>query len=118
MNADRRGFFSGLATLVVAFSLCVPVQGQDDPAQLEAVIETSKGTIVMRFFPKEAPRHVAHFIETARAGGFNGTTFFRAIPYAVIQGGDPNTKDPKKRALYGTGGLRQLPDETSSLKHE
>ena len=40
---------------------------QEDASRLEAVIDTSKGAITLRFFPKEAPRHVAHFIETARA---------------------------------------------------
>lgn len=93
------------------------VLAQEDSSKLEAVIETTKGAITLRFFPKEAPRHVAHFIETARAGGFDSTTFHRAIPYAIVQGGDPLSKDPKKKALYGTGGLKLLPDETSPLKH-
>lgn len=104
----------------MAFALVLAppsARAQDDATKLEAFIETSKGAIIIRFFPKEAPRHVAHFIETARKGGFDGTTFHRAIPYAIVQGGDPLSKDPKKKALYGTGGLKLLPDETSSLRH-
>jgi cyclophilin family peptidyl-prolyl cis-trans isomerase len=89
----------------------------EDASQLEALIHTSKGDITIRFFAKDAPLHVAHFIETARKGGFDGTTFFRAIGYAIIQGGDPISKDPKKKAQYGTGGLKLLPDEISSHKH-
>jgi len=116
MNARRFG------TRLLALALlaaCVPARavGQEDATGLEAVIETSVGPIVLRFFPKEAPRHVAHFIETARKGGFDGTAFHRAIPYAIVQGGDPISKDPKKKALYGTGGLKLLPDETSALRH-
>jgi len=84
---------------------------------VEALVQTSKGDITIRFFPDKAPKHVEHFITTARAGGFNGTTFHRAIAYAIVQGGDPLTKDPKKTALYGTGGLKLLPDEISDLKH-
>lgn len=107
-------FLALAVTLVLAPAVA---RAQEDASTLEAVIETSKGAITLRFFPKEAPRHVAHFIETARAGGFDGTTFHRAIPYAIVQGGDPLSKDPKKKALYGTGGLKLLPDETSSIRH-
>src|SRR5204863_5856671 len=41
----------------------------------------------------------------------------RAIGNALIQGGDPISKDPKKKALYGTTGLKLLPDEPSNLRH-
>jgi cyclophilin family peptidyl-prolyl cis-trans isomerase len=88
-----------------------------DPSQLEALIQTTKGDITIRFFPNEAPKHVAHFIETARSGGFDKTTFHRVIPYAIIQGGDPISKDPKKKALYGSGGVKLLPDELNSIPH-
>ena len=101
----------------VVFLVPAGAQAPEDPSQLEALIETSKGEIIIRFFPKEAPRHVAHFIETARKGGFDGTAFHRAIPYAIAQGGDPLSKDPRKKALHGTGGLKLLPDEVSNLQH-
>ena len=32
------------------------------------------------------------------------------IKYGIIQGGDPLTKDPAKRAQYGTGGLSAVKD--------
>ncbi len=105
------------ALLLVAPIAAFAQAPAEDPSQLEAVISTTKGDITIRFFPQQAPRHVAFFIETARKGGFDGTTFHRAIPYAFIQGGDPLTKDPKKKAQYGTGGLKALPDETSTLRH-
>jgi len=103
--------------------LLIPVgasaQTPENASQLEAVIATTKGDITIRFFPKEAPRHVAHFVETARKGGFDGTTFFRAIAYAIVQGGDPLSKDPKKKALYGTGGPGyQIKCETSGNPHK
>jgi len=117
---ERMAMFRILRWLLVA-ALVAPLgasaQSPEDASQLEAVIATTKGDITIRFFPKEAPRHVAHFVETARKGAFDGTTFFRAIAYAIIQGGDPLSKDPKKKALYGTGGLKLLPDEVSALKH-
>lgn len=104
------------AALLIAFAPSV-VRAQQDATKLEAFVETSKGAITLRFFPAEAPRHVAHFIETASKGGFDGTTFHRAIPYAIVQGGDPLSKDPRKKPQYGTGGLKLLPDETSAIKH-
>lgn len=112
-----RVIFRFLALAVALVLVPAVARAQEDASTLEALVETSKGAITLRFFPKEAPRHVAHFIETARAGGFDGTTFHRAIPYAIVQGGDPLSKDPKKKSLYGTGGLKLLPDETSSLRH-
>ena len=79
----------------------------------EALIETPKGTLVVRLLPELAPLHVAHFIKTARAGGYDGTTFHRIIMGGIIQGGDPLSKDPKQSARYGTGGLGLLKAEFS-----
>ena len=50
----------------------------------------------------------------ARAGGFDGTVFHRIVPRGIVQGGDPLSKDPKKKALYGTGGLGLLKAEFSA----
>jgi peptidyl-prolyl cis-trans isomerase B (cyclophilin B) len=79
----------------------------------EAVIETAEGEFVIRLLPEIAPRHVQHFVKTARAGGFDGTTFHRIVPRGIIQGGDPLSKDPAKKSLYGTGGLGLLKAEFS-----
>lgn len=79
-----------------------------------ARIETSHGAIVIRLRPDLAPRHVRHFVKVARAGGFDGTVFHRIVPRGIIQGGDPLSKDPKKKALYGTGGLGLLKAEFSA----
>jgi peptidyl-prolyl cis-trans isomerase B (cyclophilin B) len=81
---------------------------------LEAVIETPEGSFTIRLLADLAPRHVAHFAKTARAGGFDGTTFHRIVPRGIIQGGDPLSKDPAKKSLYGTGGLGLLKAEFSS----
>jgi len=83
------------------------------PAAPEAVVDTAQGRFVIRLLPELAPRHVEHFLKTARAGGYDGTTFHRIIPRGIIQGGDPLSKDPAKTALYGTGGLGLLKAEFS-----
>jgi peptidyl-prolyl cis-trans isomerase B (cyclophilin B) len=79
---------------------------------LQAVIETDHGVIVLEFFLEAAPQHVAYFVQLARDGFFNGTTFHRVLPNALIQGGDPlsrNLRTPRVR--LGTGGLDKLKPE-------
>jgi len=68
-----------------------------------AVIETKFGKIEVKFFPDVAPNHVNNFIELAKKGFYDGTTFHRVIPGFMIQGGDPNSKDPDK-SKHGAGG--------------
>ena len=85
------------------------------PAAQEVVVETEHGAFVIRLRPDLAPRHVAHFVKTAKAGGYDGTTFHRVIPGGIIQGGDPFSKDPARAAEYGRGGLGLLKAEFSDL---
>jgi peptidyl-prolyl cis-trans isomerase B (cyclophilin B) len=70
-----------------------------------AIIETKFGPIEVEFFNDKAPGHVKNFLDLARKGAYDNTTFHRVIPGFMIQGGDPNTKDAKgPRANHGTGG--------------
>lgn len=96
------------AALLVVLSLAAAPL----PAQ-EAVVETAQGSFVIRLRPDLAPRHVAHFVKTAKAKGYDGTTFHRIIAGGIIQGGDPLSKDPKNAARYGQGGLGLLKAEFS-----
>jgi cyclophilin family peptidyl-prolyl cis-trans isomerase len=89
----------------------------DELRQKQAVIETSMGTIVLDLLNERAPNHVAHFVQTARAGEYDGTVFHRLIRHGIIQGGDPLSKDPEARSRYGTGGLNRLKAEINPEKH-
>jgi peptidylprolyl isomerase len=82
-------------------------------AAQEAVVETDAGSFTIRLRPDLAPGHVAHFLKTARSGGYDHTTFHRVIAGGIIQGGDPLSKDLTKSKLYGTGGLGLLKAEIS-----
>lgn len=73
-------------------------------AATKAVIETKFGNITLKFFPEAAPGHVKNFLELAKNGTYDGTVFHRVIAGFMIQGGDPISKDPARRAAYGTGG--------------
>jgi peptidyl-prolyl cis-trans isomerase B (cyclophilin B) len=69
----------------------------------KAIIETKFGNITLKFFPEVAPGHVKNFIDLAKKGFYDGTTFHRVIPGFMIQGGDPNSKDANK-SKHGQGG--------------
>lgn len=104
------------ATLVVAVVLLwnwvgVPLGADKAPSgETEnkqgprAIIKTKFGEMEIRFFPDVAPKHVENFRKLAKEGFYNGTIFHRVIPGFMIQGGDPNTKDPAKKETYGQGG--------------
>ncbi len=72
-------------------------------AETRAIIETKFGNIELKFFPEVAPNHVSNFIELAKKGFYDGTTFHRVIPGFMIQGGDPNTREADK-SRHGMGG--------------
>jgi len=72
-------------------------------SETKAIIETNLGNIELKFFPEVAPNHVNNFIELAKKGFYDGSTFHRVIPGFMIQGGDPNSKNPD-RSKQGMGG--------------
>lgn len=75
-------------------------------------METSKGTVQIALYDKDAPRTAANFAALANKGFYDGLTFHRYEPGFVIQGGDPKGD--------GTGGSgTTIPLETSpKLLHE
>lgn len=82
----------------------------------QAVVETTVGTFVIDLASEQAPNTTAHFMKLAAEGAYEGTIFHRAVKLGMVQGGDPLTKDPSKRALYGTGGLNELKGEARAPK--
>ena len=69
-----------------------------------AVIKTSEGDMVVQFWTDAAPKTIENFKKLARSGFYNGTIFHRIVKGFMIQGGDPNSKDPAKEDSYGAGG--------------
>jgi peptidyl-prolyl cis-trans isomerase B (cyclophilin B) len=69
-----------------------------------AVIKTSEGDMVVQFWNDAAPNTIENFKKLARLGFYDGTIFHRVVKGFMIQGGDPNSKDPAKENKYGEGG--------------
>jgi len=101
-----------VSSVVSGFSRTV--FAQTPPKQ--AVVETSVGTFVLDLDPAAAPNQAAYFMKLAADGAYDGTTFHRAVKYGMVQGGDPLTRDPAKRALYGTGGQNAVKAEARAPK--
>ncbi len=69
-----------------------------------AVIKTNEGDMVVQFWTDAAPNTIENFKKLARQGFYDGTIFHRIVKEFMIQGGDPNSKDPAKENSYGQGG--------------
>jgi len=96
----------GAAVILLAGSQAYAQEGEktaEGTKETVAILKTNLGDIVLRFFPKVAPNHVANFLKLAADGVYDGVKFHRVIPGFMIQSGDPNTKDDD-RSNDGMGG--------------
>jgi peptidyl-prolyl cis-trans isomerase B (cyclophilin B) len=67
-----------------------------------AVIRTTEGEMVVKFWPDVAPKTVENFKKLAKQGFYDGTAFHRIVKGFMIQGGDPLSKTDDE--MVGTGG--------------
>ena len=83
-----------------------------------ARIQTSKGDIVVKLYPNEAPNTVANFAHLANDGFYDNLKFHRVIPGFMAQGGCPHSHPTGNPAAVGTGGPGwQIDCETSTSHH-
>jgi cyclophilin family peptidyl-prolyl cis-trans isomerase len=96
----------------MADTLAPPSGALDTSKTYSATFKTEKGDITVQLFADRAPRTVENFVNLARAGFYDGTTFHRVIGGFMAQGGDPTGT--------GTGGPGyQFADEFDpSLRHD
>jgi cyclophilin family peptidyl-prolyl cis-trans isomerase len=96
----------------MADQLAPPSGALDTSKGYTARFKTDKGDIVVELHADRAPLTVENFVNLARAGFYDGTTFHRVIGGFMAQGGDPTGT--------GTGGPGyQFADEFHpELRHD
>ncbi len=89
-----------------------PSGALDTSKSYTARFETERGDITVELYADKVPLTVENFVNLARAGFYDGTTFHRVISGFMAQGGDPTGT--------GTGGPGyQFGDEFHpSLRHD
>jgi len=100
--------FWSLAILLLASAVFAAEEKKEEKTSVNtsnevAVIKTSEGDMVVEFWNDAAPNTIDNFKKLARSGFYNGTIFHRIVKGFMIQGGDPNSKDPAKESSYGIG---------------
>ena len=89
-----------------------PPSGELDTTKTYAArVKTERGDMVVELYADRTPLTVENFVNLARSGFYDGTTFHRVIPGFMAQGGDPTG--------MGTGGPGyQFRDEIDpTLRH-
>lgn len=81
-----------------------PAAAAAAPAGPVVVVQTSRGVFEFETFPDTAPKTVAQITGLAKRGFYNGMVIHRVAPNFVVQFGDPQTKDPAKKMMWGSGG--------------
>ncbi len=108
-----------LNLLVWIFLVAVPGFSAGETAGQEevCVLETSMGTMVIRFFDHDAPETVANFKRLVGEGFYDGLPFYRVVAGHVIQAGDGGENDkPLVKGEFGayphvTGAVGLARDE-------
>src|SRR5436305_2265546 len=95
-----------IASALVATTVAEEKKKENTPMNSSnevAVIKTNEGEMVVQFWTDAALNTIENFKKLARQGFYDGTIFHRIVKGFMIQGGDPNSKDPTKESTYGAG---------------
>lgn len=92
--------------IAVGYQLANPKEGDTI-----AVLQTSMGDITIRFFPELAPKTVTNFINLAKQGKYDNTTFYRVIDDFMIQGGNP-----EQTSSYGADFEDEFSDKLFNIR--
>ena len=75
--------------LTGAAGLAVSGCGSDITKPAAVVTMEKGGEVRIDFFPEDAPKTVENFVTLANKGFYDGLTFHRVQPGALVHGGDP-----------------------------
>jgi len=93
----------GILALALDVGDSVAAAGKGNPMVL---LSTSMGDIKIELYPDKAPISVKNFLDYAKAGYYDGTTFHRVISDFMIQGGGL------------TPDLQEKPGQRPAIKNE
>lgn len=94
-----------------------PSQPAPVPASPRVLLVTSMGEILVELDAAAAPATVENFLSYARDGHYNGTTFHRAIPGLLLQGGafTPDLQQKPSRAPVASEAGNGLSNRRGTL---
>jgi len=102
-----------IAVVFLALFIKKPLTGgviTEETEMTRIKLETTQGDIVINLY-NDMPVTAGNFKKLVEEGFYDGILFHRIIDGFMIQGGDPLTKDPAKKAQWGTGGSDNILDE-------
>lgn len=103
-------FLLGIVSLVFAEGKHFN-KNYDGISQIQAIITTHEGKVVLDLDFKAAPNTVANFVALAQKGFYKGLTFHRIIQGFMVQGGDPLGNGQGDPGYF-------IDNEINDLKHE
>jgi len=107
------------AALVALIAVLIVCGGKAEGKQPMVLISTSLGDIKVELYPDKAPVTVQNFLDYAKAGYYDGTTFHRVIPGFMIQCGgitaDMKDKREGQKAPIKNESSNGLKNETGTL---
>ncbi len=81
------------------------------------IFHTEFGHLAIELFSDDAPNTTENFLKLAESGFYDETIFHRILKGFMIQGGDPNSKDPDQ-SKWGQGDAGyDLEAEFNNIKH-
>lgn len=106
-------FRAALATLLIGAVADMPTSYAQSGDKPQVLVRTSEGNFTIELYANEAPNTVANFLQYARDGFYEGTTFHRVIHNFMIQGGGLTADMQPKQTRApieneATNGLKNL----------
>ena len=95
----------GLVSATAGFQVTKAPAAPAAPATANpvVVIETPKGNIEIELNPQDAPKSVEHILKLVRRDFYRGLRFHWVQP-AIVQAGDPATRNMAIQDSWGKGG--------------
>jgi len=90
-------------SVVTALNSSCQTKQTKNPVEKIILIETSLGNIKVKLY-NETPQHRDNFVKLVNEGFYNGLIFHRVIKNFMVQGGDPQSRNPQPNKQYGSGG--------------